>query len=192
MTHGDSQISTTAYASNQQPWCSSASCRGMFWPPCHELCRHVASTERRRHARRRRVVIGGEPIFQTHSGSPHLVTSEQPAVMPYENAYRSRCSMVAILASPPLMTRCRDGALVKAGAPAVVATMREVMDEAAARFSREFYQQMRKPGPKCAGPILIRRLPRPLPATTSPKSHNHCAEVLVGIDRSGSIASLAP
>jgi CHAT domain-containing protein len=38
------------------------------------------------------------------------------------------------------MTRCRDGALVKAGAPAVVATMREVMDEAAARFSLEFYR----------------------------------------------------
>ena len=84
--------------------------------------------------------MGGELIFQTHSGAPHLVTSEQPAVMPYENAYGSRCAMVAILASPRLMTRCRDGTLVKASAPAVVAAMREVMDKAAAGFSRKFYR----------------------------------------------------
>jgi hypothetical protein len=87
-------------------------------------------------------VIAGELIFQTNSGAPHLVTSEQLAVMLYENdvslALLNGCDTGVSSTNEALSSVA--GALVKAGVPAVVATMREVMDEAATRFSREFYR----------------------------------------------------
>jgi CHAT domain len=94
------------------------------------------------HGRYSPEVIAGELIFQTNSGAPHLVTSEQLAVMLYENdvslALLNGCDTGVSSTNEALSSVA--GALVKAGVPAVVATMREVMDEAATRFSREFYR----------------------------------------------------
>jgi CHAT domain-containing protein len=86
--------------------------------------------------------MAGELIFQTGSGNAHLVTAEQLAVMLYEN----NVSLAVLNGCDTGVSSTNDavssvaGALVKAGVPAVVATMREVMDEAATRFTREFYR----------------------------------------------------
>jgi CHAT domain len=84
----------------------------------------------------------GELIFQTSSGDVHLVSAEQLAVMLYEN----NVSLAVLNGCDTGVSSTNDavssvaGALVKAGVPAVVATMRDVMDEAASRFTREFYR----------------------------------------------------
>jgi hypothetical protein len=90
----------------------------------------------------RQGATAGELLFQTSSGTPHLVTAEQLAVMLYEN----NVSLAVLNGCDTGVSSTNDavssvaGALVKVGVPAVVATMREVMDEAATRFSREFYR----------------------------------------------------
>ena len=87
-------------------------------------------------------VAAGELIFQTSSGDVHLLRADQLAVMLYEN----NVSLAVLNGCDTGVSSTNDGvssvagALVKAGVPAVVATMRDVMDEAASRFTREFYR----------------------------------------------------
>jgi hypothetical protein len=84
----------------------------------------------------------GELLFQTSSGTAHIVTAQQLAVMLHENdvslAVLNGCDTGVSSTNDAVSSVA--GALVKAGVPAVVATLREVMDEAATRFSREFYR----------------------------------------------------
>jgi hypothetical protein len=94
------------------------------------------------HGRYNPEVTSGELILQTEKGRSHLVTSDQLGMMLYENdvalALLNGCDTGVSSTNDALSSVA--GALVKAGVPAVIATMREVMDEAAARFSREFYR----------------------------------------------------
>jgi hypothetical protein len=84
----------------------------------------------------------GELLFQTSTGAAHLVTADQLAVMLYENdvslAVLNGCDTGVSSTNDAVSSVA--GALIKAGVPAVVATVRVVMDEAATRFSREFYR----------------------------------------------------
>jgi CHAT domain-containing protein len=84
----------------------------------------------------------GELLFQTSTGAAHPVTADQLAVMLYENdvslAVLNGCDTGVSSTNDAVSSVA--GALIKAGVPAVVATVRVVMDEAATRFSREFYR----------------------------------------------------
>jgi hypothetical protein len=86
--------------------------------------------------------MAGELVFQTSSANVHLVAADQLAVMLYENdvsvAVLNGCDTGVSSTNDTVSSVA--GALIKAGVPAVVATMREVMDEAATRFTREFYR----------------------------------------------------
>jgi CHAT domain-containing protein len=94
------------------------------------------------HGHFRPEVAVGELIFQTSSGDVHLVRADQLAVMLYEN----NVSLAVLNGCDTGVSSTNDavssvaGALVQAGVPAVVATMRDVTDEAASRFTREFYR----------------------------------------------------
>jgi hypothetical protein len=87
-------------------------------------------------------LMAGELLFQTSDGHPHAVTSDNLATMLYENdvslAVLNGCDTGVSSTNDAVSSVA--GALVKAGVPAVVATMREVVDEAATRFTREFYR----------------------------------------------------
>ena len=86
----------------------------------------------------------GGLIFETSGGDGHLVTGEQFAAMLYEN----NVSLAVLNGCDTGVSSTNDavssvaGALIKAGVPVVVATMREIADEAAARFTREFYRAL--------------------------------------------------
>ena len=87
-------------------------------------------------------VAAGTLIFQSSDGSPAPVSADQLAPMLYDNgvslAILNGCDTGVSSTNNGLSSVA--GALIKAGVPAVVATMREVYDEAATRFSREFYR----------------------------------------------------
>lgn len=84
----------------------------------------------------------GGLIFETTKGDAHLVTAENFAYMLYEN----NVSLALLNGCDTGVSPTNDAvsgvasALIKAGVPAVVATMREIADAAAARFTREFYR----------------------------------------------------
>jgi CHAT domain-containing protein len=94
------------------------------------------------HSVYRDVTQTGELVFEADGGGARLLSAEQLAVSLHDYdvflAVLNGCDTGTSSTNDALSSVA--GALVKAGVPAVVATMREVQDEAAMRFTREFYR----------------------------------------------------
>lgn len=84
----------------------------------------------------------GELVFETESGEAKLTPAEHMAVLLHDYdvflAVLNGCDTGVSSTNDAVSSVA--GALVKAGVPAVVATMRAVEDEAAMLFTREFYR----------------------------------------------------